>query len=173
MVIELIESEIGKFMDFLIEQSREELRQQGHVATGKSLQQITRDVYASLSSNSGGRIYVPDHLMILDRGVRASRVPYGRGGKDSKYIRALIDWLAKVRGGDLKSRKKIAFAIAATAKRTGHPTPGSYRHSSNGRRKNWSQHAIQNNLDKARQYIDFVKILQAIIDENVRQLKAA
>jgi len=174
MLIEIIHEEIAKFMDFLIEAAREELRAQGHVATGQSLRNITKEVYVNLGGVSGAKIYVPDHLIILDRGVRASRVPYGGrtgGGGMSRYIAALIQWLATVRGGSIQERKKIAFSIAAAAKKEGHPTSGSYKYSTNGRRKGWSQEAIQKNLHKGEKIINFTRILQAVIDEAYRDIK--
>lgn len=170
----IIEQELVRFTDFIISEIKKELKAQGHYASGKSFEQISGLVEANINGLVKAYVLVPEHLLILDKGVKPSRVPFsrsrrrrGRGGS-SKYIGALIDWLKIVEPSlSAKERKGRAFAIAYTAKAEGHPTQGSYRFSSNGRRKDWTKYAIDENVDRATEIINYGRIVEAIISDGL------
>lgn len=141
-----------------------ELAQQGHRASGKTEGSSYVTVQGNLEVGFIAHVWHQDHVAILDKGVKPSRVPYSRGSgaKTSKYIDALIDWIGIIKPSmNKREAKSFAFAIARTAKREGHPTNGSYRFSKNGRRKNWSEHAMKD--DDLNAQINFSEIADAVV----------
>ena len=132
----------------IIEDLRDEIRQQGHVATGSLEKSFEAEIKDSDNDGFLGVIFGNDYWEAVDTGVSASRIPYspgkGRGGT-SKYIQALIEWAAVVRPElSDKERKSFVFAVATVASREGNPTRGAYSFSRNGERKNF----VQRTLDK-------------------------
>lgn len=95
---------------------------------------------------------------IIETGTPAEKIPYsgrtGRGGK-SKYITALIGYVQKrMRIGDLKQAKSIAFAIAETQRKKGMPTPGSFKYSSStAGRTGWIQEVFDSNANAVRDFM--------------------
>lgn len=123
---------------YLRDELRSELAQQGHKATGALMDSIERQVTATLQEVET-RILFRKYGVYVEKGVKASRVPFGGSGggkKYSRYIEALTKWvLIKRMAFNVPKARGIAFAIAKTHKKQGIPSLGSYAFSSNGRRK--------------------------------------
>jgi hypothetical protein len=156
------------FLNEKIEIAREELRQQGHRVTGETERSFKAVVTKVGPYNYTGEIFVKTSAVILNFGVTAARVPYGGGrAKTSLYIQALLNWAANVRPElDDKERKSFVFAVAAKAKKEGHPTRGSYAFSKNGRRKKWMDFSVDLTNIQIERFIDPSVLLQKIILDN-------
>jgi hypothetical protein len=121
--------------DILKVDIQEELRDQGHVNTGK----LFNSVKASVNNGTDIELNITmnDYHTYVEHGVRANRIPFGgkrKGGKrTSRYIQGLINFF-KSKGKTLKDAKAAAFATANVHKREGMPTQASRRFSNNGRR---------------------------------------
>mgnify|MGYP006348231797 CR=1 FL=1 len=160
------QTKILEYLNNIIKEAQSELRQQGHRVTGETEKSFKADVKVLGAYHFEGVILVKTSAIILNYGVSASKVPYsggrGRGGT-SKYIQALLNWAALVKP-DLndKERKSFVFAVAKKAKQEGHPTKGSYKYSSNGRRKDWIEYSIEINKDTIQKIIDPSKVLNLV-----------
>lgn len=135
-------SELGKYLK---EQLTEELIQQGHKYTGALIKSIDyavelyqKELVLSLSYYQYGAY--------LNKGVKANKVPFGKGNsssKQSEYLRALTDWVI---GKRIETRAKQAFgvaiAIAKTHAKKGIPTVGSFKYSLNGRRLGFQDYIL-------------------------------
>lgn len=117
------------------EEIKTELKDQGHVHTGKLINSVK-----GTTSINGDEVSLDvsmlDYHQFVEHGVKASRIPFGggrSGKKRSKYIEALITYFRQ-KGKSEKKSKAAAFATAHTHKREGMPTRGSYQYSSNQRR---------------------------------------
>jgi hypothetical protein len=133
MINDIIKTNLDKIADFVKEQLKISLANQGHNLTGSLMNSIDYVV----TVNKDAMIYgfeMLDYGIIVNRGVKANKIPYsgstGRGGT-SKYIEALIAY-GKKRNVD--NAISFAFAVAATHKREGMPTQASSRFSRSGRR---------------------------------------
>jgi len=139
-------------LELIISDLRDELRQQGHRATGSLEDSLTFEIKDSDKDGLFGTIFGNDYWRPVDTGVSSGRIPYtpgkGRGGT-SKYIQALIDWAVVVRPElDEKERKGFVFAVATKASREGNPTRGSYAFSRNGSRTNFVQRVIDKHINQ-------------------------
>lgn len=117
-------------MRFIVKKLRERSERQGHKLTGR----LIRSMEFKVNVKSGvavGDVYMEHYSQFLERGVRASRIPFsgrsGRGGT-SKYIQALADYFKK-RGVPSREVLRAAFATAYKHKREGMPTRASSRFS--------------------------------------------
>lgn len=147
-----IKRQFEQELDLIIGDLRDEIRQQGHVATGNLLRSFKAEVNESISDGFLGVIFAADYWQPVDTGVAAGRIPYtpGRrsGRSSSKYIQGLLDWIETIRPGlSEKERKSFAFAIAATHKKEGMPTRGSYSFSRNGHRTNFVQRVLDKHIN--------------------------
>jgi len=170
----MLEHNLQRGLDFIVDKIKKEITAQGHVATGKLINSIRTEIKRT-GDTLTGRIYIQDYGFILDKGVRPGRVPYSRGSGagTSKYIEALIGWINIVRPGmSLMERKSFAFAIATKAKREGHPTRGSFSFSRNGRRTNWSEHAIKNNRRTVVELMDLAEPIAAMFRDMVNKINS-
>lgn len=143
-MFKITDESIRVLEDFLRKALSDELVIQGHKNTGGLIESIN-----FISRKTATMLTIEErHLNygnIIDKGVAASRIPYGgRTGKGgtSKYIQALMDYVRKraIAQGD-KEVKNIAFAIANKHKKFGMPTPGSSRFSSSRKRTGWIDEA--------------------------------
>jgi hypothetical protein len=136
---DFIKKNFNDMLLFLVGIAKKELQEQGHTLTGKLEKSLRVEISISLNSFVG-KVYVSDYGIILDKGVKANKIPYrkGSGAKTSKYIEALTKYF-QLRGLDFKKAKGAAFATAHKQKieREGMPTRNSYRFASNGRRTGW------------------------------------
>ena len=170
----ILRETLRRSVQFIKEQVQKELEEQGHRATGKGIDDMditierTRDGFVA-------KLMVQDYLFIVDKGVTPGRVPFsgrgsGGGGSESKYIQALIDWIKVIKPSlEEAERKSFAFAIANKAKEEGHPTRGSFEFSRNGRRKEWSKFAIDQNIPRFEQLLDLGNFVAATIDNFVTE----
>lgn len=134
---------------------REELKRQGHVLTGKLSSSIKGRVETVAN---GVRLVIvgEDYGLSLNDGVSPERIPYsgstGRGGT-SKFIQGLIRFF-QLRGLPTKDAKSAAFATAQTQKREGMPTRGSYRFTTNSRRKGFISYTVD---EQAKKYVKMLE----------------
>ena len=162
----MLRAKLQAGLDFLTAQIIAEIKAQGHVATGKLINSL-ETVIEQKGTLLVGKILINDYSGILNAGVSPERVPYTprSGRKTSKYITALINWGRVVKPSlSEKELKSFAFAVAATAKKEGHPTRGSYAYSENGRRKSWAENSIDNNIDRFTEILDLELALVADIE---------
>lgn len=144
-------TEIEALQNILNEALMDEWEAQGHKATGavyKEIEYQIKQTTDTLTLNG----FMPFYGNIIAAGVPESRIPYsgrtGRGGV-SKYIEALQRYAQWKMGiTDPKKSLSVAFAIATVQKRSGMPTPGSYKYSRTGKRRDWVEEAFKNNDDK-------------------------
>ena len=117
--------------EFLVEKLQNELREQGHEATGTLINSITYKVV----SDTKIEISTPhEYVNSMENGL-----PQGT----SVPISALIRWI-EVKGivtGD-KEIKSLAWAIRTSIYQQGSPTKGSFKFSSNGRRLGFTEYVI-------------------------------
>ena len=165
-----INQRFQELLDWLVEQGREEITQQGHVATGRGRASLEGRIDKRDLQRLEGWILAEEHMVDpVNDGVKAGNVPFGgrsRGGK-SKYIQGLIRWLRTVKPSLTdQERTSMAFAIGRTAKREGHPTRGSYRFSQNGRRTGWIQKGLETNEREMERRLRLEALLEgSLIDE--------
>lgn len=141
----MVEQAIKSISEYLEAELKEELRQQGHVATGNLLKSI--EVSGVLFGDGAViSVYYEDYGNPVDTGVSAQRIPFGgsRGGT-SKYIQGLMQWVSVIKGYPVGSRqnKAMTFAVAHTHKKEGMPSRGSFRFSKNGRRTGWAERTVE------------------------------
>jgi len=128
---------IEKAVVVLLEDVKEEWRQQNKVASGKAMRSAKAQTIAGFDSVTGV-ILVKKYMLYQDKGVKASRVKIGRG-----LITGLTRWIRyKMPSVPAKKRKHVAWAIAKTMQREGMPTKNARRYSPSGRVLNWSSHAL-------------------------------
>ncbi len=102
------------------------------------------------------RITMNDYGLILETGVEPSKVPFGgKRGKFSLYLQGLMD----AYNWDLGT----AIKVAKTAKLYGHPTPGSFALSKNGKRTSF----ISDVLTSTKTLDDIAKIIIEKLDKQV------
>lgn len=165
-------------LDQLADQGREEITQQGHVATGRGRDSLEGSIISRDLRKLEGAILAADYMVgPVDEGVKASRVPFspstGRGGT-SKYIQGLMDWLRVVKPSmSDQERKSMAFAIGQTAKREGHPTRGSFAFSRNGERTGWIRRGLEINAGEVEERLRLFAAVRASIYERVDKAIAA
>jgi hypothetical protein len=136
-------------LEKLVEAGKIELTQQGHRATGSLVESLEAKIISEDLDKLVGVIMAEDYGLIVDQGVKASRVPFsGTGGSGenqrSKYIEALLRWAQIVRPSlREKERKSFVFAVAHKHRKEGIPTGGSFSFSQNNRRTNWIRYGIE------------------------------
>lgn len=114
---------------------KEELEAQGHVATGTGLASIVPNI---IKTQDGARIQVlgVEYLLRVNDGVLVNDLPSVEQLKGD-----LWEWI-QVKGIPEEAFYPILQAIL----NEGIPTSGSYVHSENGRRKNFINHVIENEV---------------------------
>lgn len=131
------------------------LKDQGHYGRGN----LAESLEIKISEGGGilkAQIFMSDYGLILETGVSANKVPFGEQRSNfSDYLQGLMDNLGVTLGS--------AIAIAKTAKIQGHPTDGSFKLSSNGKRTGWITEVLINTqtLEKVAQ-ITLEKIVSKI-----------
>jgi hypothetical protein len=140
-----------RLQQVLTEALMDEFEAQGHAMSGKLIKDIEYVVKQEVDKISiSGLMYMYGN--ILASGTKSSKIPFsgrtGRGGT-SLYIQALQNY-AKQRMNiqDEKKSLSVAFAIAHEQKKHGMPTPGSYKHSSTGKRTEFIEDAFKRGEDK-------------------------
>ena len=105
---------------------RQELRDQGHVATGA----LDRGLRPEVTYKGGAlslSVVAPAHIDFVNKGTRPRFV-------SRKQVDALETWVGVKMGITGRKARGIAFAIARKHVQEGSPTRASYRFSKNGRR---------------------------------------
>lgn len=167
-------TELSGLSQWIVSELRDELRDQGHNLTGR----LSNSVAADATEDADGWDIDFSHEkygVYLDFGVRPDRIPYspGSGARYSKYIQALKDWvLARGIKTNDRAALRVAFAIARVQKREGMPTRGSFRFSSNGRRKGWVQYPASSKENDIQQalYDFYENFIDASIDDEMTEL---
>jgi len=139
------------------------LKDRGHVLTGDGLRSIESSVERT-GLIIQGLIYMNDYLLIVDQGVKPSRIPYTRGrsrGRTSKYIQGLIKFF-RLKGKSQKKAKDLAFATANVQEIEGSPTKASRRFSKTGKRTGF----LSDVLDK-----ELVKMIEGLQDDLFGELQ--
>jgi len=149
-------TEVERLQNVLNEALTSEWEAQGHSMTNAVVKEIeyqikqTTDTLTLLG-------FMPFYGNIIASGTPESKIPYsgrtGRGGT-SKYIQALQNYVKiRMSVNDEKKSLSIAFAIAASQKKHGMPTPRSYSFSKSGKRRDWIEEAFKNGEDNIREAI--------------------
>lgn len=128
-----------------------ELIGQGHKATGSLINSI--DYVVKFYQNALVLIVeYNDYGAVVNNGVAANRVPYGKkgaGGK-SEYIQGLLNWVLNIKrlADNKKEALGITFAIAKTHAKVGIPTLASVSFSKNGRRVGFQDYVLAQKSDE-------------------------
>lgn len=140
---------LTEVMKLLQSELRLEQGKQGHRLTGALEQSITYEVQESKSSCTGKMFYL-DYGEVIELGVRAERIPFGKGKgggqKTSLYIQGLVEFWEK-RGLSDRDALGAAFATAHVHAREGMPTRASHRFSETGERTGFVRTVIERKLD--------------------------
>jgi len=149
----IIRQRFEQELESIISDLRDEIKQQGHSATGSLERSLEFAISDGEKDGFLGVIFGSDYWRPLETGVSASRIPYTPGSKSgkrtSKYIGGLLDWAAVVRPElSEKERRSFVFAVATIQSREGNPTRGSYSFSRNGERKNFVQRTLDKHINK-------------------------
>jgi len=167
-----VAAELFRLLKELETTGKAELKAQGHVATGKGIASIEALITEQSVDRLVGVIMAEDYLIgPVDKGVKRSRIPYTPGksrARTSLYIQGLINWIRTIKPSlSDQERKGFAFAIAATHKKEGMPTRGSYAFSANGRRKGWIENGIVLNAEGIERRLRLLELFTARFEKAV------
>ena len=170
---------MAKVKNLVLRKQAEELKQQGHVDTGKllnSLQAQIEIVEGDILEVIGE--YEP-YGTYLNDGVPASRIRPARrsrkrgrsgGGQKSPRQQAIEGWLRRkvMPGASDKEVSGRYFAIVATWRKKGFPSPGGKKFAANGRNTRFTDLAIMENEQQIAlqtELVSYDAICLALIDE--------
>lgn len=121
-------------MQLIRREFTDELDKQGHNNSGALADSMSFEVNL-VGSSIIAEMFALDYAIILDTGVKPTRIPYNRGSGagTSDYITGLINYF-RSKGFGEDEAKGFTFATANVQKREGMPTRNSFEFSSNGRR---------------------------------------
>lgn len=161
-----IKNELLRVLRIVEKRGQEEIRAQGHVASGRGMNSVEGVVLPNDGTKIVGGIFAEDYMVgPVDNGVPASRVPYspGSGAAFSQYIQSLMDWIQRWIKPSYtdEEAKSFAFAIANTAIEEGHPTRGSYSFSENGHRTSWVKRGLEDNERFIEEELELFAIIEA------------
>lgn len=142
-----IAQEFLRILRKLRDAAKQEIRDQGHVASGKGVASVEERILSQDADSIKGAILALDYMVgPVEHGVRPDRVAYtpNSGRPPSKYISGLIRWSRYVKPSlNDKDRMSFVFAVANTHLREGIPSRGSYSFSNNGRRRHWIENGAK------------------------------
>lgn len=128
---------------------RLELRRQGHYLRGELEESIRYDIEEH-GRSVVGKMYYADYGEAMELGVRAERIPFGKGKgggkKTSLYIQGLIEFWEE-RGLSDREAVGAAFATAHVHAREGMPSRASHRFSETGERVGFARTVIERKLE--------------------------
>lgn len=176
---------MGKVKNLVLRKQAEELQQQGHVDTGKLLQSLQ----AQIEIAEGEILEVvgtfEQYGTYLNDGVPASRIrpatrnrkrTRGGSGRKSQRQIAIEAWLQRkvMPGATQKELSSRYFAIVATWRKQGFPSPGGKKFAANNRNTRFSDLAIMENeaeIDLQTELVTQDAITLALLDELERAEK--
>lgn len=138
-----IEDGLARIAEKIIEESRDELKAQGHVQTGK-LRDSLRYELKKLPNVTQAIIWMADYGFSIDGGIKAENIPFseGSGAGRSDFIEGLQrSWM--LRGLSREEALSAAFATAKKQKKEGAPTKDSFKFSSNGKRTGFFSDTVE------------------------------
>jgi hypothetical protein len=146
-------------LQHLVDGAKEELTEQGHVASGAGLKSLEAKIQVT-PTGFLGLVLVEKYVLDLDQRQRPKVVPIGD----------LLKWASNV-GNFTTAGNKLAFArrVQFSIARFGVPTPGSFLFTNNGRRTEWVKYGalrVEKRLDRLIDDPDFVR---SILDDAIRQ----
>ncbi|MBK9258118.1 MAG: hypothetical protein IPM42_21960 [Saprospiraceae bacterium] len=113
-----IKSTLLRFGGSISNEIKEELKQQGHVNTGK----LSNSILFGVSENGNDMnldVSMLDYHVFIEKGVQAKRIPFGgrsTGRKTSKYIEGLIAFSSK---GKIRERSQKRSVCNGTRSQEG------------------------------------------------------
>jgi len=145
--IAAISKALESAMKVLQRDLRAELRAQGHYSTGRLHDSIAFEIKPGVDVVTAF-VECEDYGLAMEFGVPAGKIPFnpGSGAGSSQYIQGLITFFER-KGLQGRDAISAAFATANTQRRTGMPTPGSYRFSSNGDRLGFASKTLERDLE--------------------------
>lgn len=162
--------------EFLLKQILAEAQRQGHTLTGKLAREARVVTYGNplLDDLIGVQVLLPPYATQLDKGVKPGRVPFAssrtrnrsRGGT-SAYIEALMDFFKRRYPSSSTARaKELAIRTAKVARRTGHPTPGSFKYSTNNARLGFIEKSLGTTSIKV---LESKMAVRPFVEDNIKQ----
>jgi hypothetical protein len=131
-------------VESLVEKGKDELSEQGHVATGRGIASLKAKVVESVGDTLRIGIEGNDYLLDLDTGIPASKVDTSAAAEAR-----LLQWARIVKPGLSESNlKRFTFLTLNKAAVLGFPLPGSFAFSKNGRRTEWIKFGFEVNAEK-------------------------
>ena len=171
-----LQADVAYVMSMLKLELGNKLIAQGH-ATSKTQSNLIKSIDYTIEASAFlivAEMYMNDYYIFLEKGVKASRIPYGRksGAKTSKYIQGLIRFFRLRVGLSDRAAKQAAFATANKHKREGMPTRASFRFSKDGTRLGFVDSTLKKFEDEIGELLEersggtvekeFIKILQNV-----------
>jgi hypothetical protein len=136
-----VKEDIAQLMVEFREIVRKELRDQGHVATGKLANTMRIEVQES-QSRVVANLWLEDYFLNIEYPLQAGRVPYtrGSGARFSQLVESLMRWF---RQKGVSNPSRATFATINKWKKEGRPTRASFRFSRNGRRTGFMKESVK------------------------------
>ncbi|MEL6274592.1 MAG: hypothetical protein AAFU03_05795 [Bacteroidota bacterium] len=136
-----IVNEFEKLLLELVKSAEKEVREQGHVASGRGLRSIDFEIFDRNPNRLVGAIVAEDYMIDdVDPGKTAAEV---RREPRARRLVELANWIRIVRPGlSAQERRSFAFLIDRKHRQVGVPTRGSFAFSLNGRRTGWIQEGV-------------------------------
>ena len=157
----LLAEELQRIVDVLAISAKDEVRAQGHVASGRGI--------ASIKAQSGvtptgaeGWIECFDYMITVSNGLPiGTNVP----------LNSLIEWAGYVQAS-MSSEERVKFAqkVQRAIRQQGSPTGGAFAFSENGRRKDWIDYGITIPAEELLQGNFFAQRLDVAVQAGVGQL---
>lgn len=145
-----LKATMRKALEVLVEEAIKEIKEQGHVASGKSIRSFEIKLVKTFNGIVG-EVYGADTLRYVDGKVKPHFPP----------IKALIRWAKFVKPQlDNKGQERFAWAVATNMAKEGIPSRGAFPFSKNGRRLNWTEvarAASEERIDEILQNADWVE----------------
>jgi len=147
-----------KGLEVVVDAMKAEFIAQGHNASGETIKSFEVRIKKDFEDLIG-EIWVAKHAVFTDSGTRPHRPPF----------KAIFEWSKHVMPGlSEKERRSFSFAVINKISKEGTPTRGSYSFSQNGRRKEFSKHAVDSAQQEFEEKLDYLQFLIELGDEALR-----
>jgi hypothetical protein len=132
-------------VESLVEQGgKPELRDQGHVATGRGIASLSVKVVKSVGDTLRIGIEGNDYLLDLDTGIPPNKVDLSAAAQAR-----FLEWVKIVKPALSDSnQKRFTFLTLNKAAVFGFPLPGAYAFTKNGRRTEWIKFGLEMNAER-------------------------